>query len=137
LTITQCSLPADNNYYLSHQRGFDNWEAIASRNDIDVFSTSIIVDYNAPLSVHRKIAKQTVDLARKNNKKSQRWVMSYFDSPADLEFIKQIVHAYADAGVDSIFSWTYKAGKDTFLSAPDPDAVWNVLTEAFGEVLDK
>jgi hypothetical protein len=130
-------LPADNNYYLSHQRGFDDWEAIASRDDIDTFSTSIIVDYNASLSAHSKIAKQTVDLARRNNKESQRWVMSYFDSPSDLDFIKKIVHAYADEGVDSIFSWTYKAGKGTFLSAPNPDAVWDVLTEAFGEVLEK
>lgn len=137
LQITQCSLPANNNYYLSQQRGFDDWEEIAARQDIDVFSTSIIVDYNAPISVHRKIADQTVDLAHRNGKRAQRWVMSYFDSPDDLDFIKEVVHTYADAGVDSIFSWTYKAGKGTFLSAPKPDSVWEVLTEAFGEVLSK
>lgn len=137
LTITQCSLPADNNYYLSYQRGFDDWNSIAKRADIDIFSTSIIVDYSAPLSVHQKIAKKTVDLAKVNGKIPQRWIMSYFDSPQDLEDIKKIVRIYAEEGVESIFSWTYRAGQGTFLSAPEPEKVWEILGEAYGEFLCK
>lgn len=137
LTVTQCSLPAENNYYEGFQRGFDDWDAIASRPDIDVFSTSIITDYNAPMSAHRKIAEKTVALAKANNKMPQRWVMSYFDSPTDLDDIKKIVHAYDEAGIESIFSWTYRAGMGTFLSAPDPLSVWEKLGEAYGEVLRK
>ncbi|QSH40669.1 hypothetical protein P0136_12065 [Lentisphaerota bacterium ZTH] len=135
LTITQCSLPADNNYYLSQQRGFDDWELIASRDDIDTFATSIIVDYTAPLEAHRKIAAQTVALAQKYGKVPQRWVMSYFDSPAELNFIKDIVNIYSREGIESIFSWTYRAGEGTFLSAPEPQKVWDILGQAFGEVL--
>ncbi len=37
LTVTQCCLPADNNYYSSQQRGFDDWSQIAERSDIDIF----------------------------------------------------------------------------------------------------
>jgi hypothetical protein len=136
LTITQCSLPAENNYYESFQRGFDDWEAIVSRPDINVFSTSIICDYSIPLSVHKRIADKTVKLAKEYGKTPQRWVMSYFDSPHDLEDIKKIVHIYADAGIESIFSWTYRAGMGTFLSAPDPVRVWDILGEAYGEVLN-
>lgn len=75
LSITQCSLPAENNYYLSHQRGFDDWEAIA--------------------------------------------------------------HCYAEAGIESIFSWTYRAGAGTFLQAPDPELAWKTLGEAYGEILER
>lgn len=137
LTVTQCVLPAANNFYMSQQRGFDNWELIVSREDLDIFSTSIIADYDTPLSVHIKIAKETVEYAKKYNKVPQRWVMSYFQSPEDLSFITQIVEEYAKAGIESIFSWTYEAGKGTILSAPDPDGVWKVLGDAFGKVLQK
>jgi hypothetical protein len=135
LSVTQCSLPADNHFYLSHARGFDNWEAIAFNNNYDVFSTSILVDGNDSMLAHRNLAKKTVALAKINNKKSQRWIQSFFRSPENLNTIKDIVHIYADEGVDSIFSWTYMAGKGTILSAPEPDKVWKILGEAYGEVL--
>lgn len=136
LSVTQCSLPADNHFYSSHARGFDNWEKIAFNPDYDVFSTSILVDGNDPLIAHRNLAQKTVSLARQNKKPSQRWVQSFFRSPEDLETIKDICKIYAEEGVDSIFSWTYRAGKGTLLQAPDPDAVWKILGEAYGEVLE-
>lgn len=135
LTVTQCSLPANNNYYLSHQRGFDNWESIAARPDIDTFATSIFVDPETSLDAHRQIARKTVRLAKANGKRSQRWIMSYFDSPADLSQLTRIAQTYAEEGVESIFSWTYRAGAGTALSAPDPDAAWDALGEAFGSVI--
>ncbi len=64
--------------------------------------------------------------------------MSYFDSPSDLSDIKKIVNIYADSGIESILSWTYRAGEGTFLQAPgNPKKVWDILGEAFGEVLQK
>ena len=134
LSVTQCSLPAENNFYVSLQRGFDDWEAIAAREDVDVFSTSIIVDYATPLSVHERIATKTADLAHSRGKRSQRWIMSYMDSPKELETIVEIAKLYADCGIDSIFSWTYRAGMGTFLAAPDPEAAWEALGRAFESV---
>lgn len=136
LSVTHCSLPAENNYYLHYERGYEAWEGIASIPDYDVFSTSIVVDYDAPLSLHKRLAEKTVRLARQYKKTPQRWVMSYFQSPQNLEFIGDVVRCYAACGIESIFSWTYRAGKGTFLAAPDPDAVWRVLGEAYGAVLE-
>jgi hypothetical protein len=62
-------------------------------------------------------------------------VISYFEPPRDLNFIKGVVRAYATAGVESIFLWTYRAGKGTILSVPEPKKVWDVLGEAYGKVL--
>jgi hypothetical protein len=135
-SITQCSLPAENNYYLSQERGYDDWEQVAATPEYDIFSTSIVTSYDVPLAVHERLAAKTVELARKYNKVSQRWVMIYLESPADLDMIRQIVRSYAVAGVESIFSWTYRAGQGTVLSAPNPKKVWDLLGEAYGEVLE-
>lgn len=137
LTVTQCSLPAENNFYVSLQRGFDDWESIAGREDVDVFSTSIIIDYATPLSTHERIATKTADLAHAHGKRAQRWVMSYMESPKEMETIAEIVRLYDRCGIDSIFSWTYRAGMGTFLSAPEPKAAWDMLGHAYGEVLNK
>ena len=136
-TITQCSLPAENNYYLSLERGYDDWEQLAATPEYDIFSTSIVTSYDVPLAVHERLAARTVELAKKHNKVPQRWVMSYLESPSNLELIRQIVHCYADAGIESIFSWTYRAGEGTILSAPRPRDVWTMLGEAYGEVLGR
>lgn len=133
--VTQCSLPAENNYYLSYERGYDDWEQIAATPEYDIFSTSIVVSYDIPLIVHQRIAEKTVSLARKYNKIPQRWVMSYFQSPHDITFIQDVVRTYAQCGIESIFSWTYRAGQGTILSAPDPKLAWDTLGEAYGEVL--
>lgn len=134
--ITQCSLPAENNYYLSQERGYDDWEQVAATPEYDIFSTSIVTSYDVPLVVHERLAAKTVELAKKYKKRSQRWVMSYFESPVNLEMIREIVRAYAHAGLDSIFSWTYRAGQGTMLAAPDPVRVWDTLGAAYGEVLE-
>lgn len=136
LAVIQCSLPADNHFYSSYARGFDNWEKIAFNPNYDVFSTSILVDGNDSLISHRNLAKKTVSLAHQNGKSAQRWIQSFFRSPENLETIGDIVKIYSEEGVDSIFSWTYRAGKGTFLSASEPDKVWDILGKAFGEFLN-
>lgn len=135
--VTQCSLPAENNYYLSYERGYDDWEQVAAVPEYDIFSTSIVTSYDVPLSTHQRLAAKTVALARKYKKTPQRWIMSYFESPADLDFIRQIALAYSEAGIESIFSWTYRAGQGTSLSAPDPEKAWNAIGRAFEAVLTR
>lgn len=133
--VTQCSLPAENNYYLSYERGYDDWEQVAAFPEYDIFSTSIVTSYDVPLATHQRLAEKTVALARKYKKIPQRWIMSYLESPVDIDFIRQIARTYADSGVESIFSWTYRAGFGTILSAPEPINAWRTLGEAYKEVL--
>ncbi len=133
--VTQCSLPAENNYYLSYERGYDDWEQVAAVPEYDIFSTSIVTSYDVPLPVHERLAAKTVALARKYKKIPQRWIMSYFELPGDLGFIREIARAYADAGIESIFSWTYRAGQGTLLAAPDPEKAWETLGQAYADVL--
>jgi hypothetical protein len=131
LKIISCILPT-----LDVSHGYGDWEKVAKVKEFDVFSTSIM-GYGLPLSAYETVAEKTVYFAKKYGKESQRWVMSYYSSPENLDFIRELVHLYAKKGVDSIFSWTYRAGKGTVLSAPEPDKVWDILGKAFGEVLNK
>lgn len=98
LALIQCSLSADNHFHSSYTRGFDDWERIAFNPNYNIFSPSILVDGNDPIFAHRNLAKKTAELNRLNNKKSQRWIQSFFRSPEDLQILKKIIKVYVEEG---------------------------------------
>lgn len=121
-------------YYLTENRGYDNWDKVARSEACDVFSTTIL-SYQLPRSFFRSITQRTVQVARRHGKGSQRWLMAYYQEPEDLGEISQIVRMYAEMGVESVFGWTYRGGHGTVLAAPRALEVWDALGNAFGEVL--
>lgn len=125
-----------NTYYVTENRGYDNWDKIGGCDVFDFFSTTIL-SYQLPRRFFKEITRRTVDIAHKYNKISQRWIMGYYQEPEDLNEIKEIVHLYADMGVESLFAWTYRGGHGTVLAAPRALEVWDKLGEAYGEVLGK
>lgn len=136
LKIICCVHATINNYYVKENRGYDDWDKVGKVTDFDVFSTTIL-SYKLPRSYFKSITQQTVDIAHKFNKGSQRWLMNYFQEPDNLKEIKEIVHLYSEMGVESIFAWTYRGGYGTVLAAPHALEMWNMLGEAYGEILEK
>jgi hypothetical protein len=134
--ITCCVHATLNSYYVTENRGYDNWDKVGRCDAFDVFSTTII-NYALPRSFFTEITQRTVDIAEKYGRGSQRWLMGYYKEPEDLNDIKDVVHLYADMGVESLFAWTYRGGYGTVLAAPHALEVWDKLGEAYGEVLDK
>lgn len=134
--IVCCVHATINNYYVKENRGYDDWDKVAKVASIDVFSTTIL-NYKLPRSYFKSITQQTVDIAKKYGKGSQRWLMNYYQEPEKIEEIKEIIHLYSDMGVESLFAWTYRGGHGTVLSAPHALEMWDALGEAFGEVLEK
>ncbi|MCE6989836.1 hypothetical protein [Dyadobacter sp. CY323] len=134
--IVVCVHATINNYYVKENRGYDNWDKVAKVNSFDVFSTTII-SYKLPRSYFKSITQQTIDVAKKYGKESQRWLMNYYQEPDDLSEIKEIVHLYNDMGTDSLFAWTYRGGHGTVLAAPRALEMWKMLGDAYGEVLDE
>ena len=134
--ITCCVHATINNYYVKENRGYDDWNKVCKVDAFDVFSTTII-SYKLPRSYFKSITQQTVDVARKYGKGSQRWLMNYYQEPDKIEEIKEIAHLYADMGVESLFAWTYRGGHGTVLAAPHALEMWDMLGEAYGEVLSK
>jgi hypothetical protein len=134
--IVCCVHATINNYYVKENRGYDNWDKVGKVDAFDVFSTTII-SYKLPLSYFKSITQQTLDIAQKYGRGSQRWLMNYFQEPEKIDVIKEIVHLYADMGVESLFAWTYRGGYGTVLAPPSALKMWKMLGEAYGEVLDK
>ena len=62
--------------------------------------------------------------------------MGYFNEPENMNRVKEMVHYYAEEGVESLFAWTYRGGHGTVLAAPHALKLWDTLGEAYGEVLD-
>jgi len=123
-------------YYVTENRGYDNWDKVASSDACDVFSTTIL-SYQLPRTFFRSITQRTVDTARRHGKGSQRWLMGYYQEPEDLSELHDIVRLYAEIGVESLFAWTYRGGHGTVLAAPRALEVWDALGRAYGEVLGR
>ncbi len=123
-------------YYVTENRGYDNWDRVARSPACDVFSTTIL-SWQLPRSFFKSITQRTIDAARKYGKGNQRWLMGYYQEPEDLEDIRKTVHLYSDMGVESLFAWTYRGGYGTVLAAPRALEVWDMIGRAYGEVLTR
>lgn len=134
--IICCVHATINTYYVVENRGYDNWDKVGKTDVFDVFSTTIL-NWSLPRDYFKTITQRTVDIAKKYKKGSQRWIMGYYNEPKRLEEIKEVAHLYKDMGVESLFSWTYRGGHGTVLAAPRALEVWDMLGEAYGEVLDE
>lgn len=134
--ITYCVHATLGTYYVTENRGYDNWDRVANSATCDVFSSTII-SYQLPRSFFRSITQRTLDVAQKCGKGSQRWIMGYYQEPENLDEIAQTVQLYSDMGVESIFAWTYRGGHGTVLAAPRALEVWDTIGKAYGQVLNR
>ncbi len=117
-------------YYVTENRGYDDWDKVAASDACDVFGTTIL-SYQLPRSFFRSITERTVEIARKHGVGSQRWIMGYYQEPENLNEIKDIVQLYAELGVESLFAWTYRGGHGTALAAPRALELWDMIGNAY------
>ena len=136
LEITCCVHATMNTYYVTEQRGYDNWEMVAACPYFDVFSTTII-NWELPEAFFKDITERTVAMAKKYGKQSERWLMGYNKRPADFAQVDRVVDLYAEAGVDRLATWTYRGGYGTVVAAKDALALWDRIGENYRRVLEK
>lgn len=132
--ITVCVHATLNSYYVTEQRGYDDWDRVASCPYFDVFSTTII-NWSLPRSFFESITRRTVEMARKYGKKSERWIMNYNASPLSLEQMDEVVDLYESLGVDRLAAWTYRGGYGTVVAAPNALEMWDRLGENYRRIL--
>ena len=136
LEITCCVHATKNTYYVTEQRGYDNWEMVAACPYFDVFSTTII-NWSLPKSFFVEITEKTVAMAKKYGKQSERWLMGYNIRPERMEQIDEVVDLYKDLGVDRLATWTYRGGYGTSVACKDPIEVWDRIGDNYNRVLNK
>ena len=123
-------------YYVTENRGYDNWDRVARSDACDVFSTTIL-SYQLPRRFFKDITQRTVETAARAGVGNQRWIMGYYQEPDDLEELTEIAQLYADLGTESLFAWTYRGGYGTVLAAPRALEMWDALGRAYGNVLGR
>jgi hypothetical protein len=134
--ITVCVHATLNSYYVTEQRGYDNWDLVAASPYFDVFSTTIIA-WELPTRFFRDITARTVAIAKKYGKISERWIMNYYKQPEDFKQMDEVVDLYESLGVDRLAAWTYRGGYGTSLAAPDAIKLWDRLGDNYRRVLKK
>jgi hypothetical protein len=134
--ITMCVHATLNSYYVTELRGYDNWDRVAASPYFDVFSTTII-NWELPFDFFKHITQRTVEIAKKYNKPSERWIMNYYKQPADFEMMDRVVDLYESLGVDRLSAWTYRGGYGTVLAAPDALKLWDRLGANYNRVLGR
>lgn len=134
--ITCCVHATLNTYYVTEQRGYDDWDQVAACPWFDVFSTTII-NWDLPASFFETITRRTVEVARRHGKQSERWLMGYCKQPQDFAQIDRVVDLYAGLGVDRLASWTYRGGYGTSVAAPDALRLWDAIGASYRRVLAK
>ena len=136
LEITCCVHATMNTYYVTEQRGYDNWDMVASCPYFDVFSTTI-VNWNLPWSFFKDIAERTAAVVKKYGKESERWLMGYYSRPEDFGQIDKTVDLYEEVGIDRLAVWTYRGGYGTVVAAKDALELWDNIGRNFKRVLKK
>ena len=136
LEITCCVHATQNTYYVTEQRGYDNWDMVAACPYFDVFSTTII-NWSLADSFFKNITDRCVKVAHKYGKECERWLMGYNACPADYSQIDRVVDMYVEAGVDRLGTWTYRGGYGTIVAAPEPLKLWDRIGENYRRVLKK
>ena len=136
LEITCCVHATMNTYYVTEQRGYDNWELVAACPYFDVFSTTII-NWALPESFFRDVTERTVAMAKKYGKESERWLMGYNKCPEDYSQIARTVDLYERLGVDRLGTWTYRGGYGTTVAAPEPMKLWDAIGASYNRVLKR
>ncbi|MDY4186245.1 MAG: hypothetical protein SOX77_00110 [Candidatus Borkfalkiaceae bacterium] len=136
LEITCCVHATKQSYYVTEQRGYDNWEMVAACPYFDVFSSTII-NWSLPESFFKEITERTVKIAKKYGKECERWLMGYYCQPEDFKQIDKVVDLYESLGVDRLATWTYRGGYGTSVSAPDPIKLWDAIGKNYKRVLKK
>ena len=136
LEITCCVHATMNTYYVTEQRGYDNWDMVAACPYFDVFSTTICA-WELPRSFVEEITQRTVAAAKKYGKESERWLMGYNKRPKNWEQIDDYVDLYVEKGVDRLGTWTYRGGLGTVVACPDALEMWDRIGANYNRVLNK
>ncbi len=134
LEITCCVHATLHNYYVTENRGYDDWDLVAACPYFDVFSTTIIA-WDLPESFFRDITERTVATARRHGKISERWLMGYYKQPQDFAQIDRVADLYVSLGVDRLATWTYRGGDKTMLAAPDALKLWDKIGENYRRLI--
>ena len=101
---------------------------------MDVLSTDPYwILFLRDLSFVKEYSEKVINISKKNNKKSQLWLLAFRIPKNKEEEIREAVRIMAKTGVDSIFAWAYRGGLG-LIKSDNSQLVWKIIGEAFNEI---
>ncbi len=129
-SVTVCLMP----FFTAEEQGA-SWEKVCSIKELDVFGTdpywSLI---QKDLDFVSTTSEETVKLAKKYDKKSQLWIQGFLIPAGKEEEIREAGKIIGNSGVDSVFTWAYRACEGSIVQSENPKKVWTIIKEVYAEL---
>nr|MDO8079857.1 hypothetical protein [Candidatus Freyarchaeota archaeon] len=129
-SVTVCLMP----FFTAEEQGA-SWDKVCSIKELDVFGTdpywSVV---QKDMSFVSKVSKDTVKIARKYGKKSQLWIQGFSIPAGKEEEVREAGRIIGKSGVDSIFTWAYRACEGSVIQSGNPKKVWSIIKEVYEEL---
>ncbi len=129
-SVTVCLMP----FFTAEEQGASG-EKVCSIKELDVFGTdpywSII---QKDLDFVSTTSEETVKLAKKYDKKSQLWIQGFLIPAGKEEEVREAGKIIGNSGVDSVFTWAYRACEGSIVQSENPKKVWTIIKEVYAEL---
>ncbi len=109
-------------------------EAVARIPTVDTIATSPLWRaHGQPLDAYvAEATAQLVDVCRRSGKRAMGWLQAFGIPGGGEADVGSATALMADAGVDAIAAWSYRAGEPmTPVRSGDPEAAWRAVRDAF------
>lgn len=129
-SITLCLMP----FFSAYEQGA-SWERVCALEELDVFATDPYWSLmQKDMEFVSRVSEDTVELARRNGKRSQLWIQGFLIPSGREEEVRDAGMIIGASGVDSVFTWAYRACEGSVIQSENPRMVWSIIKELYGEL---
>ena len=132
-SVIVCLMP----FFTAEEQGA-SWEKVCSIKELDVFGTdpywSLV---RRDLDFVSSVSRETVELARRYRKKSQLWIQGFLIPAGKEEEVREAGRIIGKSGVDSVFTWAYRACEGSIVESENPKKVWSIIKEVYEELREE
>ncbi len=129
-SITVCLMP----FFSAAEQGA-SWERVCALEELDVFATD---PYWSLMQRDRefvsRVSEDTVELAKKNGKRSQLWIQGFLIPSGREGEVRDAGMIIGASGVDSVFTWAYRACEGSVIQSENPQMVWSIIKDLYKEL---
>jgi hypothetical protein len=119
--------------------GIQDWERVASLRAVDEIASDPYWEKGDSLEqvqkAYTEVSQKVAYLAHAHHKDAQMWIKNYHIEAGTEHYVSEATRIAADAGIRSIFAWSYLGSAYMDLLASDaPELVWETQVKAFEEL---
>ncbi|MGQ9722769.1 MAG: hypothetical protein ACUVXA_15775 [Candidatus Jordarchaeum sp.] len=129
-SVTVCLMP----FFTKEEQGA-SWEKVCSIKELDVFGTDPYWSVaKKDINFVSKASEETVKLAKRYGKRSQLWIQGFLIPAGKEEEVREAGRIIGKSGVDSVFTWAYRACEGSLVQSDNPKKVWSIIKEVYAEL---